>query len=302
MSSVSARGTTSLVGRGKHLVAQLSRLLPVRVALKFAANDGPSQAILIAWNALFSLFPIALALAAIIGFVLGRVGMNSASINNLIVSMIPNDANAQNAVLSGLNGIEQNAGELAVVAAVGFFWSASGLFGAMEQAFDRIFDCPRRGFLAQKVMSVAMMAIFTVLALLAVGVSALPPLLRSVPDLPPVLHQGTALFVYQIVFGTIAGFVLFLVIYVVVPNRSLRPLQVLPGAVLAGVGFELLTLVFPLYLHFNRGINQYGSAFALLFVLMFFFYFVGIITVLGAVLISVLSGTAGEKAATLDRA
>jgi uncharacterized BrkB/YihY/UPF0761 family membrane protein len=36
------------------------------------------------------------------------------------------------------------------------------------------------------------------------------------------------------------------------------------------------------YIQLNRGINQYGSSFAFLFVLLAFFYFLGLITMLGA--------------------
>ena len=65
------------------------------------------------------------------------------------------------------------------------------------------------------------------------------------------------------------------------PSQTPRPLHVLPGALFSGVLFYVLTLVFPLYLSLNHGINQYGSQFAFLFTLLFFFYFVGLITVLG---------------------
>jgi membrane protein len=291
-----------LVARLKALAERLSRPLPARVLLKFAADDGPSHAIVIGWNGLFSLFPITLALAAITGFVLGRLGLESISLTNLVVSVIPNDANAQAEVLAGLNGIEQNTKALAVVALGGFLWSAWALFGAMEQAFDQAFQCPRRDFLRQKVMSLAMMCIWSVLALLAVGTSALLPILSSLPNVPEELHKGAALEVYQIVFGAAAGFALFATLYLVVPNRPLRLGQVLPGALLAGLGFELLSQVFPLYIRFNQGINRYGAAFALLFVLMFFFYCLGLLTVLGAELIAVRAGVGQEDRATLSEA
>jgi membrane protein len=291
------------VARLKALAERLSRFLPVRILLKFGADDGPSHAIVIAWNGLFSFFPIILALAAVTGFVLGRLGLEDVSLTNLVANLIPDDANLQKQVFAALSGIEQNTRTLALVAIGGFLWSAWGLFGSMEMAFDQIFDCPRRDFFRQKVMCLGMMCIYSVLALLAVGSSALLPILSSASFVPAELREGEAKFVYQAIFGVVAGFILYTAIYLVVPNRRMRLRQVVPGAVLGGLGFELLSLVFPIYVRLNQGgINQYGATFGLIFLLMLFFYIVGLLTVLGAELIAVLSGVGQEDRATLSEA
>jgi hypothetical protein len=49
-----------------------------------------------------------------------------------------------------------------------------------------------------------------------------------------------------------------------------------------------VTLLFPLYLSINRGINQYGATFGLLFLLMTFFFFLGLITMIGVEVNSVI--------------
>jgi membrane protein len=290
------------VARVKALAERASGTVPARVLLKFLADDGPNQAIVIAWNALFSILPIALALAAIAGVVLNRLGLQGYSITKLVVAIIPNDANAQQEALDAVNGIQQRTGVFAVIALVGFLWAASSLFGAMEQAFDRAFRCQRRNFLRQKLMSLAMMAIFSVLALCAVGTAALIPLIQSLPVVPDQLHRARDAVVLQIPVGVLSAFVLFFVLYLVVPNCKLSPRQVWPGALLAGVAFEALGYVFPLYLTLNQGINAYGRTFALLFVLMFFFYAVGIITVAGAeVNAELLASSEPDRSSTLDR-
>jgi membrane protein len=256
--------------------------------LKFVADDGPNYAIVIAWNTLFAIFPIALALAATAGLVLNRLGLGAFSVTGLVVAIIPNDANAQRDALAGIEGIEERTGVLAIFALVGFLWAASGLFGAMERAFDHVFDCPQRAFLRQKVMALAMMAIFTVLSLCAAGTAALLPLILSLQLLPSQVPRGGEAVGLQVVVGALAGFVLFLILYLVVPNRRLSPRDVWPGALVAGIAFEALGYVFPVYLSLNQGINAYGRNFAFLFVLMLFFFLVGNITVLGAELNAVL--------------
>jgi membrane protein len=290
------------VARLKALADRVSRTLAARVVLKFLADDGPNHAIAIAWNALFSIFPIALALAAIASIVLGRVGLRGHSAAELVVAIIPDDANAQREALDAVNGVRQRTGVFAIIALVGFLWAASGLFGAMEQAFDRAFRCPKRPFLRQKLMSLVMMAIFSVLALCAIGTAALLPLLPSVPFVPALLQHGPVAVALQVLIGVLSGFVLFFLLYLVVPNRRLTPGQVWPGALLAGIAFEALGYVFPVYLSLNQGINAFGRTFALLFVFTFFFYVVGIITVLGAELNAVLLGSRQPDDGTLSAA
>jgi membrane protein len=75
---------------------------------------------------------------------------------------------------------------------------------------------------------------------------------------------------------------LFGMLYRVVPNLHLSLRHVLPGALVAGVALEILTYLLPLYLRINQGINAYGRTFALIFFLLFFFFLLGTITMVGA--------------------
>src|SRR5204862_3308119 len=81
---------------------------------------------------------------------------------------------------------------------------------------------------------------------------------------------------------------LFGSMYYVIPNRRQQLRKVIPGALLAGILFEAITLLFPLYLELNKGLNQYGKTFGLLFVLMTFFFFLGLITMIGVEVNSVI--------------
>jgi membrane protein len=269
---------------------RLARTFPARVGLRFAQDGGGSLAVLIAWNALTALFPIALALAAIAGAVLSRAGVARDKIAEAVLTLLPEGAGRAQA-LEAIGGVQQATGVFALVAVVGFLWTASGLFGAMEQAFSVIFRSRQRSFLRQKLMSLAMMATFAILALLGVGSSALVPFLGELAHaatVPSSFTHGVLAPAVQAGIGFVAGFLLYFAIYLVVPNRPMQAAQVWPGALFAGAAFEGLTQLFPVYIRLNRGINQYGRSFALLFVLLAFFYFLGMITVLGAELIAVL--------------
>jgi membrane protein len=277
------------VERMRRLAVLVGRTFPGRVGRKAWIEDNvPSQAALIAWNLLGSLFPIALALATILGVVFGT-GAHSEGVYRLVAAAIP-DPQGQQQVLASLRGVRTQTGLFSILALAGFLWTASALFGAMEQAFDLIFHVPMRDFLQQKVVAVLMMVIFTALAGLAILTSALLPLVARLPGLSAsVLTHGLAALLTQFVIGSVSSFLLYFVTYYVVPNRKQEVRQVWPGALFAGVAFELLSLCFPLYLHFaGSGMNQYGRTFALLFILMFFLFCVGMITMLGIEINAVL--------------
>jgi membrane protein len=269
--------------------------IPFRLVQRFGEDDGAIWATLIAWNALTAIFPIALALVAISGFILGAVGIGNQFVINEVVKVFPSDANAQQEALAALRTIGSKPLVFALIALVGYLWTASNLFGAIEAAFDAVWHCGRRPFVRQKLMALGMMAIFSVLAVVGVGTAALLPLLSQLPDVPTSITDFLN-FPVQLAVGALAGFILFLTMYYVVPNRKQRPSRIWPGALFAGAGFELLTLLFPIYIKLNNGINQFGKQFAFLFILLAFFYFLGLITVLGAAINVVLFESAERQA------
>ena len=264
----------------KAFIAWAQHTVPVRLIQRYGEDDGGIWATVIAWNALTAIFPVILALIAIAGFVLQAAGISPDTLAKEVVQVFPSDQKSQQEALKALTSLPERAGVFLIIGLVGYLWTASNLFGAMEQAFDVVLHCGRRPFIRQKLMAVGMMAVFSVLALIGVGTSVLLPLLKQVPGVPTSVIDllDSPL---QFVVGVVSGFVLFFAIYYIVPNRRLPVSHVWPGALLAGVGFKLLTLVFPLYIKLNSGINQFGASFAFLFVTLAFFFFLGLITMLG---------------------
>jgi membrane protein len=254
---------------------------PGRAIRKFVSDRAANQAVLIAWNALFAMFPTTLALAAIGGAILSAAGAGKQDIEGVMLSIIPSQAGGEQAA-AAVKGVQQHSGLLGVIALLGFLWSASTLFGALEQSLGVVFNAQPRGFVPGKLMALGLMVLFVGLACIGVASSTAVVLLAQLPLPQPAFVKSAVTPFAQAAVGVLAGFVLFLVIYYVVPNRRQQLGEVWPGALFAGIGFKLLTLLFPLYIELNRGMNQYGSTFALLFILLTFFYFVGLLTVMGA--------------------
>src|SRR5207244_10510121 len=154
----------------------------------------------------------------------------------------------------------------------GMLWGGTSFFVAVEFALTQIFGTDQRSMIRQRLMGALMILIFLAALLLTAGAN---------------VTVGTGL-----PLGRVAGFavgalvliVLLAVIYRYVPNRSFRLWQVLPGAVVAGLLTEVLSLVFPLYAHLSHGFNTYGQQFALFFLLASWMYLLSQLLLFGAVL------------------
>jgi membrane protein len=276
-------------------MGRLMDSVPGRVIRKFLEDQAPNWAALIAWNALLALFPIVLFAASLLGFALRVFGAANDAVYQTIFSVIPNDNGQQAEVIKAVSGVKSQSGVLFIVGLVGLLWGGSALFGAMEQAFAVIYHTRPRDFVRQKLIAVGMIFLFTVLVGIAVATSAILPALKQIPHIPEFLYSGIGAFVLQALVGVTAGFLLFGSIYYVVPNRKQQLRQVIPGAIVAGLLFELITLVFPLYISLNRGLNQYGATFGLFFLLMTFVFFLGLVSMLGIEVNSVLYPPAVER-------
>src|SRR2546428_898001 len=259
-----------------------------RVARKFIEDQAPNWAALIAWNPLFAMFPIVIFAASLLGFALKLFGQAHDKVYSTIFSLVPTDTKQQDELIKAVSGVKSNSGLLFIVGLLGLLWGGSALFGVMEQAFAVIYHARPRDFVRQKLIAFGMVLLFTLLVGVAVATSAILPALKHIPDIPSFLYSGVSAFILQVIVGLVAGFLLFLTIYFVIPNRSQHFRKVVPGALVAGVLFEAITLLFPLYLEINKGINQYGKTFGLFFLLMTFFFFLGLITMIGVELNSVI--------------
>ena len=261
--------------------------LPGRLFTKMSEDNAFTWAVVLAWNFLQSLFPIVIVIAAVLGAGLGFLGVGSTAIYHTVASLIP-DSKAQKDTFNALNNFHQRSGIFLVIGFAGLVWSGTGLFRAMEQAFAVIYHTRQRPLLKGILMSVGMVLLLTVFGGLMLVSTTLLGLVNQVPYLPSLLANGTVDFVVQVAVGSLSGFVLYLAIYYVVPNKRMHWGSIWIGAALAGALFECLSLIFPLYLRLTGAGAGYGKTFGLLFLLMLYFYYIGIVTMLGVEVNSLL--------------
>jgi membrane protein len=256
-------------------------LLPVRVIRRYLDAQGTNWGTLIAWNALFAFFPIALVTITVVGLVLQDPATKQ-TIEHQITASFPNCRHDPPCdVIVPLNSFKERTGVYAIVGFAGLFWSGSALFGTMDQALSSLSGCKPRDFLRQKLMSFGMILLFTLLTVPLILSGSLLGIIQQLPLVPSVFRNGPLSPLLQVGLGIVDATLLFAAIYYVVPNRRQRLRGVLPGAVVAATLFEGFTLVFPLYFKVAGGFATYGQTFALFFVLLFYFFVLGQIVMIG---------------------
>lgn len=257
---------------------RLKKTFVVRVLSRYAGRNGPNQATLVAWNLLFAVFPIIILAVTLAGLVF-RDPAGGREVAKAVASVLPKGRGS--VVLQALQKFHRDSGWLAIIGILGLVWSGTSLFGAMDQGFAAISEGKSRSFLPQKLMSVGMIVLFTVLAVPVVLSSSLLAGLEKLGGLPVWLHSGYIALILQIVASVIVGTILFTAIYSLVPHQRRRLGASLLGGAAAGLIFEGLSLAFPLYFRLEHGFSTYGSTFGLFFLVLAYAFLVAQITVLG---------------------
>jgi YihY family inner membrane protein len=259
------------VSRIRGLWDRIQRTPPYRFITAYGESQAGNYAAALAFSAFLAMFPMMLGALSIIGFAI-RDPAAEARFQNLILQLFP--GNAQPELQSAIHGVRQSAGWFGIVSLVGLVWSASGVFATMEFALNQIFGTKRRAMVRQKLMGFLMV----LLLVLALGVTVAAN--DAAGYLSPSIPYA---WVLSSVIGAVVMVMLLVLLYRFVPTRRFRLREVLPGALLAGLLIEALSLAFPLYARFAGGFNTYGAQFALFFLLATWLYLLSTLLLLGAV-------------------
>ena len=274
----------TVVGSLQDLVRRVTSILDHHPTLKefidkIAKDNIGFLAAGLAWSILTSMIAFVAAVVAISGLILQDPAKRDAVAAQLSSSMT--GVLSRQDVEAAVSGAQQHSALLALIAFVGIVWGGSSIGGCVATVFQPLFQVRGRPFIKEKLIDVGMVLVFaTLLIVIASSSSAVARLNALVTQLP--LPEAADL-VLGIGIGLLGAFVLFFAVYTVFPNTDpkFKLPNVWKGAAIAAVMFEVLSLIFPIYVAISH-FSKYGSLVAAILVLTAWIYFLALILLVGA--------------------
>jgi len=235
----------------------------------------------LAYNLLLATFPIIVALLSILGFVLGTLAPNTLNtVFQGITKALPAQAHPEVIIRGVQSSLQHSSGILGLFAVVSAVFFGSRLFVLLEDFFSIVYRVRPRPLIRQNLVAIGMMLVFIILVPIMVFAASIPTLAFSLLQNTPVGHVPVLASVAGILGGLISSFILFEVIFVVVPNLHVSLGHGWLGALAAAAALQLYLALFPFYVTHSLGGPVTAVGFAL--ILLVFFYYFGVILFLGA--------------------
>ncbi len=265
----------------------------LRAAKKSNADYAKDMAASIAYFGFFSIFPLLAGVIAGASLFLERVEIQ-ARLNRMLADEFPGSADF---IRSNIETLIELRGAAGIASAVGLLWSGSKMFGAMSRGVNLALGLPKdHPFYLSRLRYFAMAVIVSLLLLLAAVISMAvdvliqidPNILGLDSDLLSVVNGHAASFAFV--------FVVIAVLYVLVPYERLGWQEVLPGALVAAILFQLGKTVFVLYLDYAGNLKAVYGSLTSVIVLLLWLYFSGRVLLFGVEIISAHRERAGHAA------
>lgn len=237
----------------------------------FREAEAANLAAIIAFNAMIVLVPAALLLATMLGLVI-RQDDALLFISRVAFWALP-ARDAREALDAALEA-RRYSGWLGLISLAAFLWIGTGFVNALSHCFNRIYGAPDCGFVCSRRRGFVVVVLFALLFSVAAIAATLPTLFigrHLNPFFQTWVLAQTRGKVAGYAIAVVAAIALFGVLYRAVPTAGQSWRDVWLGAIVAGGLFVLLGQMFPLYLRFAGGVNRYGAALGLVWLLVTWF-------------------------------
>lgn len=207
-----------------------------RTFTRFSEDDGGSYAAALTYYTFFSIFPLLLFSAAALGYL--TFG-NDALRDDLVNSGLQTIPILKDAITpEGLAQIEANRSGLAITGTLLALYAGSGVIVAMQHALNKIYHVvDEPGFVQKRLRSLMWLAVLGVFAVISLALS-------TIAGFAP----HALAFVLSLAGGLAVNTGLFSTAFKMLPAIKLSWREVLPGAIVAAIGFEALKVSGAVYL------------------------------------------------------
>ena len=212
---------------------------------RYSADDGGFSAAALTYYTFFSLFPIIIFGASLLGYLTfinpnlqERLLEEGVEAVPLINDLLDPDA---------LERLQQTSGQLAIVGAVMALYAGSGAIVALQHALNRVHGFePEPDFLPKRIKSLKWLAALALAGLVSVALGALASSAGGIFGDDALAGWLVAALVRAA--GALLNIGAFALAFMMLPAQPRGLKEVLPGAIAGGIGFELLKAVGGWYL------------------------------------------------------
>ncbi|GAA0370209.1 YihY/virulence factor BrkB family protein [Bacillus horti] len=251
----------------------------VELFRRFSAHRVPDLAAQLSYYFLLALFPFLIFTFTLLPY----TPLASEDVLELIAQYIPLDS-MEIVERNVRNILEVERGGLLSVSIIAAMWSASNGSYAVIRALNHAYDVEEsRSFIKARLVAFMLMLalLLTILIALILPVfgRSLGIFLFSFMGMSETFLALWDAFRWIISFTVI--FIVFSFLYLVAPNRSMSPSQVWVGALVATIGWQLISLGFSYYIsNFSNYSATYGSLGGVIILLLWLFL-MGMLIILG---------------------
>lgn len=234
---------------------------------------------MLAFNLLIAILPMAITLFGILGLVLGNHPDLRNRIRNHIVQAFPPRANdgIREIINMAFRQLYHDAGIILAVGLIFAILGSSRLFVSIDRCLTIIYRVEERKFLKKYLLAIGMLFLFLILIPLMTAASSAPSLLLNV-----ISNTGGRFGAYLagLLLSLFFSFLLFEVIYLIIPNRKMTLKNTWCGSLVAASALQIFMILFPLYV--KKCMASYTGQIGFAVILLLFLFYAAVILILGA--------------------
>jgi membrane protein len=221
--------------------------VPVATGKRFSADGASNLAVVLAFYAFFSIFPLLLVFVTILGYVLAGDQTALASVSNSVLGQFPviGTTIAQHKLTGSAWAL--------VIGVLLSLYSGLGITGSARNAFDQVWEVPkhdRYGWLRGKLQGV----------LLLTGLGLMFGIGSGASGVVSSGLGGPLLFVVGVLFSILVNFGLFMFAFRMLSSRRQPWRDLIPGALLVAILWEVMQIVGGAYIgHIEHSDSAYGT-------------------------------------------
>ncbi len=249
----------------------------------FFRDNCSLMAAAISFYAILSVIPLFLVFISVSGFILHSSTQAFEAVTALLVKTFPASTSAVFKILSDLI---QRKMVFGVVGLAGLTWAASRIFSVVENSMNVVWKVKKgRAFWHSKFLSLLLVPISVLIMLSSLAFTAFYTVAKDlkIPLIGLKASEATLLSkIFAILLPLALGFVMFFLIYKIIPSRKVETKAALIGAICASGFWEVAKFLFDIYIKNYTNFQKIYGSFGTLAVMFFWIYYSSFIVLIGA--------------------